>query len=916
MLRIYKTNRGRYSIAAGLASLMFVLGATFYFNGLAPEVNAIGTNIITVDTTLDEDSHPAAGVGCSLYEAIIAAETNAAYSGCAAGSATDNDHISLAAGTYKRDAAAGPMADDPDDPYKLNILALNNVSLIGAGVSQTMIDGYGFNMTGNAQASVEKLSLRTPASYDHPTFLFISGSNKVAADLTLSNDGPLVPVVVSLAKDNETVENITLTRIKVLAERDVHNPSTRLSCGERGEGNNWLGTCSDITLDDVDFTANNSTGVDMPQADIKIINSRFTVLSDGASEVSLGQGSSIDGLVQTHAGNGGSLAINGFATSVRNVTQKTTGDSMNGSVGLDIASPLVENYIADTQLDAVLRMGNPYEGAVIKNVNMKGLHNIYFTTKPKEMRNITAQSGTEVHFDNSYNGASYIDVLLSTTESTGDSEPFIVGHLDGDNMKLNNFQTLNNNTHPRTWGIMNVTGDNTTVNNLNMKKATMRFAGSGAFALTNFSIEGASSQSVNPLNISGAFSSASIKNGRISDTRDGVFVQGLKPDDSLLDASVTIQNVQFDNMIQGDESAPAIRIVNLQRSTIKDVTISRSVQQLESAIHIDRGYGHEIINTTISNSNSGIELTTYGNDTRPMKVDINNVTVVNDENGPYYEKHEYATALRADVKPSDYETEEYSGDEQRIDAVVSNSIFGGTSPYTRCSLSENVALVVSHSITTDPSCAYGFTAVDNLNPIIEPALADNGSENARIGFNGVFGNLRTRALRANSQAVGAGDTATCADVDARGKNRPAIIGCDVGAYQTKAAVVIDPGDDTSPGGTDSDGDTHSSVGINNPADVKNPANPTARPKTTIIAKNNDPSKTSTDPTRGQEVANDSISRVDGGDIQRDAPKSDAAKSSRINPDYVIGFSLLLLVLIIALIIRAVVKKIRKSRNRA
>ncbi len=54
---------------------------------------------IMVTTSTDEDSHPGAGVGCSLREAIIAANTDAAYGGCPAGSGADT--IRLSDGVYR-----------------------------------------------------------------------------------------------------------------------------------------------------------------------------------------------------------------------------------------------------------------------------------------------------------------------------------------------------------------------------------------------------------------------------------------------------------------------------------------------------------------------------------------------------------------------------------------------------------------------------------------------------------------------------------------------------------------------------------------------------------------------------------------------------------------------------------------------
>lgn len=53
---------------------------------------------ITVDTTTGEDSEPALGDGCSLYEAFEASDTDTAYGGCTTGSGADT--ITIPAGAY------------------------------------------------------------------------------------------------------------------------------------------------------------------------------------------------------------------------------------------------------------------------------------------------------------------------------------------------------------------------------------------------------------------------------------------------------------------------------------------------------------------------------------------------------------------------------------------------------------------------------------------------------------------------------------------------------------------------------------------------------------------------------------------------------------------------------------------------
>lgn len=70
--------------------LLPILASIFIF---APKASAA---TITVTTTADRNTNP--GTGCSFYEAVQAANNDAAYAGCAAGSGADT--INLPAGTY------------------------------------------------------------------------------------------------------------------------------------------------------------------------------------------------------------------------------------------------------------------------------------------------------------------------------------------------------------------------------------------------------------------------------------------------------------------------------------------------------------------------------------------------------------------------------------------------------------------------------------------------------------------------------------------------------------------------------------------------------------------------------------------------------------------------------------------------
>ncbi|HEY6771865.1 MAG TPA: choice-of-anchor Q domain-containing protein [Solirubrobacterales bacterium] len=78
-----------------------------------------------------------AGAGCSLREAVLAANTDAAFGGCPAGAGADT--IPLAAGTYTLSIPVGTTGDDGD----LDIAGQLTIS--HAGVTPSVIDGAGID---------------------------------------------------------------------------------------------------------------------------------------------------------------------------------------------------------------------------------------------------------------------------------------------------------------------------------------------------------------------------------------------------------------------------------------------------------------------------------------------------------------------------------------------------------------------------------------------------------------------------------------------------------------------------------------------------------------------------------------------------------------------------------------------------
>ncbi|MFN7952906.1 MAG: CSLREA domain-containing protein [bacterium] len=95
---------------------------------------------ITVTGTADENSSSLPNVVCTLREAVIAANTNAAVGACAAGSVA-MDTIVLPAGTYGLTLAG--TGEDAAQTGDLDLLG--DVEIVGAGASATTIDANGLD---------------------------------------------------------------------------------------------------------------------------------------------------------------------------------------------------------------------------------------------------------------------------------------------------------------------------------------------------------------------------------------------------------------------------------------------------------------------------------------------------------------------------------------------------------------------------------------------------------------------------------------------------------------------------------------------------------------------------------------------------------------------------------------------------
>lgn len=192
---------------------------------------------ITVDTTDDELN---GDTDCSLREAIQAANTNAAVSGCDAGSAAVVDVIQVPAGTYTLDLT-GP-GDDANAQGDLDIL--QSVTINGAGSGVTIIEnGYGVAGTlGDGDRHI----------HIDPNFS-VGGVNVIITDITFRNGdlgttGSLYIGGGSIYKEGNGT----------LAIEDSVFTANQMSCSTAGCGNEWNAAVL-ATDDGGDITIRRST---------------------------------------------------------------------------------------------------------------------------------------------------------------------------------------------------------------------------------------------------------------------------------------------------------------------------------------------------------------------------------------------------------------------------------------------------------------------------------------------------------------------------------------------------------------------------------------------------------------------------------------------------------------------------------
>lgn len=162
---------------------MLVRGARFAVLGWVLVVAAGCDNTIRVDSLLDENGASAANGTCTLREALVAANTNAAVDTCIAGQ-PGADVISLPAGTI-----ALTLVGTTDDTGDLDLL--QDVSLVGAGADATIIDASAIadrviDVAAGVTASLTDLTVRGGSQTGGVGVLVTGGGIQNAGTLTVT----------------------------------------------------------------------------------------------------------------------------------------------------------------------------------------------------------------------------------------------------------------------------------------------------------------------------------------------------------------------------------------------------------------------------------------------------------------------------------------------------------------------------------------------------------------------------------------------------------------------------------------------------------------------------------------------------------------------------------------------------------
>lgn len=757
MIQIRERKKLSYALLATAVLLLLSFVTLFAFKDMAGAV----TTVINVTTTADEDSHPGVGAGCSLYEAVIAANTAAAYGGCTAGDVTGPNIVTLPAGTYARDMVDGPLADVVEYPDGI-LLELDGTSLAGAGMDQTIIDGYSISLSGDQIATLSGVSLTAGVSYSHPSFVSIAGSNKTVSDVSVANAGMIPADITFQTEAEQVIENITIEDSEIRATTFATNPSSTMSCGGSG-------TCQDITINNVDISSNFSTTVNLSGDDVTFTNSSINVVGcSGSINLTLGDNSTVN-----NASLGSTDCANTVSVNLGTSTHPVNNVVINGNNAIvDFDSPEVDGLTIDAT--STVTVDNVYDGSTFSNVDINGADvsvGVSGGMMASVIDTVSVIGTGSVNFENQKDNSQITDVYF---ESLYEESSYPDVSLTGSNLVVDGLEVI---TDVSSHGEVDIYGESATISDVNLVNARFSFTEQGTYEIENFSINA-------PDYLEAVYSydggDLTLRNGYIYDGRGGISAESYSNSPGY---KLTVENVLFENLAVGDGSPGAIYAMGVEEVVVRNVTIIDTEVDNLAPIVINGGSNHELVNVTIADSNAGIAVLDGPSVIGTTNVAINNVTI---RNNVSYTPRELPDETALFIS------------NENANVTVTNSTLSGLSDHTACFADAFISLEVSNSFSNDALCVdEGFTLLTDAG--LATALADNDSEAADIGFNGSYGVLKTLALESDSALIGAGDAGTCEVTDARGFERDLDAGCDVGAFQYSIVIPIpDPDPDPDP----------------------------------------------------------------------------------------------------------------------
>jgi hypothetical protein len=816
---VIKVKTHKRFVFSGLISvigLFLVFGVTTAIQGgLQADADA---QIINVTTSTDEDSHPDVGDGCSLYESTIAAATASTYGGCEAGDAVGPNTIQLESTTYTRDVIDGPLVG-AEGTNADRILELENVSLLGVEGGDSAIEGYWPKLLGNDTATLEYLSFEAIDTDNYPsTNMYVDGSNKTINDVYVSNKN-MVLANIYMSTGGETVDNVTFSNFRVLAS-DNNMPAVEVDCRTDNACSNInfnnasiesnfstsmnLDTVDNVSIIDSDIVAQSSgsSTLDLSNADNLILhNSNIEApnaltlntgtnasLSDvgtytnGGDTITLGAGTTIDGYTQSNSNNEGGSTFQGSADSISGLRQIGT-----ATAGVDLEVSEFVDYVRSGGGSVNLDISG---AELVQDVSVSSNGYAVFATDSSIVKNIDiTSSGSVVDLEFSGIGAEITDVYTEYTSESSNSYPDV--DFSSDNITVDGLSIIKtHDSNGEGQGALRSSASNLGISNLKMVNSYVTLEDTDNFSLDKFSINGPSHLAA--MYLTGAQNTVNIENGYVTNSSDGISLDN----DVVAGSSAHFSNIQFGNIVGTNNGADgSIIVADVDEVTINDVSIYHDTLVARTPILISEGTNHKISNTTILDSTGGIGVHS-DTDGLDMNLDINNVTVVNNEDS---EEHDVNI-----FQPYSLVTDASGTTGTTINLLVQNSIFGGVSEYSDCNIDEFTNITVQNSITNSQGCT-GFSIVSGFGTAA--SLADNGGQNSNIGFEGEQGKLQTLALQQSSPAVGFGNAATCEAKDARGVSRLGAE-CDAGAFQLS---VTDSEEDKNSGNSNNN---NSSGGLN------------------------------------------------------------------------------------------------------